>query len=75
MFKDKINPRLKNVKMESVDEALKRGIIVQTTFLSVAEKKREKNEIKNQVKQYVSQDDTHNAEHYQYLKSMGMIER
>ena len=70
----KYNPSLKNVKIESSDDAIKRGVAVQTTFFTDAELKKQKmveNETKLVSVKYDKQNDTHGAEHYAYLKSIG----
>ena len=70
----KHNPNLKNVKVESSDDAIKRGIRIQTTFFSKSELKKQKmvaNETKLTSVKYDKQNDTHGAEHYAYLKSIG----
>ena len=67
----KRNLELKKVKMESTDDALKRGIKVQTSFISKAEMKKKCLVEKNTATKYVNEEDQNNAEQFRLLKIMG----
>ena len=67
----KRNLELKKVKMESSDDAIKRGITLQTTFISKEEMKKKCLVEKNTATKYVSENDQNNAEQFRLLKIMG----
>ena len=72
MFNTKHNPNLKNTKFESTEAAIKRGVIIQTSFLS-------KREIKAKLKADVELNPSekgqscYDADTYHQLKLLGML--
>ena len=73
MFKYKVNPNVKNMKLESSDDAIKRGVKVQTTFFSESELKQkslDENESKQDLSNAVDAYDADTYRQLQILKSM-----
>ena len=65
----KHNPNLATMKVETTDDAIKRGVEVQTSFLSKAEKKKFKDEKEVQTK-YNAEQDLFSADHYKQLQAI-----
>ena len=73
MFRNKHNPNLKNIKLESSEDAIKRGVKVQTTFFSESEIKKkslDENESKQDLSNTVDAYDADTYRQLQILKSM-----
>ena len=75
MFNSKHNPNLKDVKFESSDDAIKRGLKVQTSFLSKREAKSQARKTKSIVdaKHYNNDNDCYNADTYRQMLAIGII--
>ena len=64
MFKNRINPAVKSMKAESSDDAIKRGVTVQTTFFSESEKKKKGLEDNEKEVKYIAEHDMFSAAMY-----------
>ena len=73
MFNTKHNPNLKNVKFESTENAIKRGVKVQTNFLSKREMKAQAELKSNEGTKYDASQDAYNADSYRQMKAIGFI--
>lgn len=72
MFKDN-KPNLKRFKFESSDNAIKRGIIVQTSFISKREKKAKLKD--TEVPQNVGGQDCYGADDAHQLRILKFLNR
>ena len=70
MFNTKFSPKANNAKIESVDDAIKRGVKLQTCCVSNLEINKEGLVEPKKIK---SHDNPFNADHYKLLKSLGII--
>ena len=69
----KYNPNLKNTKFESTEAAIKRGVVIQTSFLSKREMKAKAELNVSEGKKDVAENDMFNAETYRQMQLIGFI--
>ena len=75
MFKQKHNHKLKNTKFESSDNAIKRGVMVQTSFLSKREGKAKlKADEVSDVPRNIGGDDCYDADSYHQMQLIKFIQ-
>ena len=73
MFNTKFNEKTKNASFESSDDAIKRGIKVQTTFLTKREKKAKLELLVNSDK-HIDAKDCYDAETYHQMQLIKFIQ-
>ena len=73
MFNTKFNEKVKNSTFESSDDAIKRGIKVQTTFLTKREKKAKLELLVNSDK-HISGNDCYDADTYRQMQAIKFIQ-
>ncbi len=69
----KTNPDLKNTKFESTEAAIKRGVTIQTNFLSKREMKAQAKLKVSEGTKYDSSQDAFNADTYRQMQLIGFI--
>ena len=63
------------IKIESSDDAIKRGVKIQTDFSTVSEKKKFKKELAEKEIKYNAANDTHGADEYRQLQIIKKMQR